>query len=318
MRVDPEWYRTVAARIMRKENYLIALVRERVIRIRYCHYNLPFSQSLYWILHGVLGGPIHSITSAKIKRRSIFIGILVLVFIPFAFMFLITFFLIKHAEEFHVHKDYLGPRTWTLYAKTLFRKYNELHHEFEERMTGSYRPAAAFIQQFHDPVKQSVAQFLSFIFSAILTFLAIIAMFDETIMLHVTIGSRNLLFYLAIFSFGMATLHVFIPEPTELPFNPSQKMQVLQRFIQYNPPEWEGAAHTLKVRDEILDLFRHRIRHFFDEIVAALLLPLILIFHIPSRADSIARFLRTNTRRDHVVGETLTSSIEWGQVSGVV
>lgn len=312
-----QWLKTVSARIMKNENYLIALVRQRVIRIRCCYYDVPFSHSLYWILHAVLAGPMKTAEAKTIRKRSICVGILVLITLPFAFMFLITFFLIKHAEEFHVHKDYLGPRTWTLRAKTLFRKYNELPHEFQERMVGSFKPATEYIAQFHDPVNQTTAQFLSFICSALLTVLAALTLFDESIMLHVTIGSRNLLFYLATLSFVMASLHVFIPEPTELPLKPQEKMEILQRFIEYNPPEWEGQWHTLAVRDDFMKLFRLRIRHFLDEVIAAIFLPFILLCHLPGRSEIIARFLRSNTREDPSVGDVLSSSIDWEMTGSI-
>jgi len=282
-----------------------------VIQIRCCYYDVPFSQSLYWILSSIISGPIRDLEASQIRKRAMTIGLIVLVTLPFTFMFLITFFLIKHAEEFHVHKDYLGPRTWTLRAKTLFRKYNELPHEFQERIVGSFKPASEYILQFHEPVKQTTAQFLSFICSALLTVLAALTMFDETIMLHVTIGSRNLLFYLALLSFAMASLHVFIPEPTDLPFQPHKKMEQLQKFIEYNPSEWEDKWHTLTVRDEVMQLFRLRIRHFVDEVISVLFLPAILLLHIPSRSEAISRFLRSNTSHDSVVGDVLSASLEW-------
>lgn len=291
---------------------MIALVREKVIGVTVCGCSLPFSQSLYWLVQAIISGaPPDRIHKSQIRRASISLGIFTLFLMPFAFIFLLTFFLIKHAEDFHVNRDYLGPRTWSLYARTLFRRYNELPHSFHNRLVGSYKPAIEYIRQFYLPVEHTIAQFFSFIFSALLTIMASMALFDESIMLHVTVGSRNLLFYLALFSFGIAASHYFIPDPNLLPYSPTAKMETLQTYIRYCPDSWKGRYQTFEVRDELMGLFQLRIREFFYEIVSAIFLPYILIRVIPRKAETISRFLRTHSTADGKGRMMLSSSMDW-------
>lgn len=309
------WHAQVAARIMKRDNYMIAIVREEVIPLSVCGIKLPFTQSLYWLVQAIVSSaPPDHIHKAQIRRASISLGIMTLLLLPFAFIFLLTFFLIKHAEEFHVNRDYLGPRTWSLYARTLFRKYNELPHAFHNRILGSHKPAIEYIRQFYLPVEHTLGQFFSFVFSALLTVMALMALFDESIMLHVTVGSRNLLFYLAIFSFGIAGAHCFIPDPNLLPYNPTAKMEVLQTHICYCPDEWKGRYHTFEVRDEVMTLFQLRIKEFFYEILAAIFLPYILLWVIPRKADAVSRFLRSHTTADERGEKLLSSSVEWDEI----
>lgn len=309
------WHAKIAARIMRRDNYMIALVREKVVEVAVCGHTLPFSQSLYWLLQAIISGaPPDCIQKGQIRRASISLGIITLLLLPFGFIFLLTFFLIKHAEDFHVNRDYLGPRTWSLYARTLFRKYNELPHAFHNRIVGSYKPAIDYIRQFYLPVEHTIAQFFSFVFSALLTIMAFVALFDESIMLHVTVGSRNLLFYLAIFSFGIAASHYFIPDPNLLPYNPTAKMEILQTHIQYCPEGWKGHYHTFEVRDKLMSLFQLRIREFFHEMISAVCLPYTLLWVIPSKAETISRFLRTHTLADDQGQTMLSSSLDWDKV----
>lgn len=310
-----QWHARIAARIMRRDNYMIAIVRERVIPVSICGYKLPFSQSLYWLVQAIISGtPPDKIRAKQIRRSSISLGIFSLLLLPFAFIFLLTFFLIKHAEDFHVHRDYLGPRTWTLYARTLFRRYNELPHAFQNRLVGSYKPATEYIRQFYLPVEHTIAQFFSFVFSALLTVMAFVALFDESIMLHVTIGSRNLLFYLALFSFGIAAAHYFIPDPTILPYKPVEKMELLQKHIRHCPGEWRDRFETFDVRDKVMGLYQLRIKEFFYEIISAIFLPVILLWIIPVRADAISRFLRTHTLDDGEGQTMLSSSMDWDEL----
>jgi len=309
------WHAQVAARIMKRDNYMIAIVRERVIPLAVCGVELPFSQSLYWLTQAIVSAaPPDRIHKTQIRRASISLGVVTLLLLPFAFIFLLTFFLIKHAEEFHVNRDYLGPRTWSLYARTLFRKYNELPHTFHNRILGSHKPAIEYIRQFYLPVEHTLGQFFSFVFSALLTVMALMALFDESIMLHVTVGSRNLLFYLAIFSFGIAGAHCFIPDPNLLPYNPTAKMEILQTYIRYCPDDWKGRYHTFEVRDQVMTLFQLRIREFFYEMLTALFLPYILLWVIPRKADSISRFLRSHTTSDERGTKLLSSSVEWAEI----
>ena len=96
-RVD-QWHRKIAARIMRRENYMIAIVREQVIRVRIFGHSLPFSQSLYWLVQAIISGAApDKIPKGQIRRASISLGIITLLLMPFTFIFLLfilfTFFL---------------------------------------------------------------------------------------------------------------------------------------------------------------------------------------------------------------------------------
>lgn len=313
--VPQRLFSSVASIIMRTDNYMIAVVKENAIPLRICKYNIPFSHSLYWILRPIISGERPDrINGTHIRQTSIMLGVISLIVMPFAFIFLFTYYLIRHAEDFHTHKDYLGPRTWTLYAKNMFRNYNELPHHFYNRLVGSYNPATEYIRQFYLPVENTVAQFLSFIFSAVLTVMAGIALFDETIMLHVTIGSRNLLFYLAISSFGMALVRYFIPDPKTLPYTPQEKMNKLISHISNVPETWKTLAHTFEVRDDVMSHFHLRIHEIFNEMVAAVFLPYVLLVIVPKRAEDLARFIRTCTVSDEHGNVIMTASAEWDKL----
>lgn len=297
--------------IMRNENYLVALIREDVLNLSCFCFPTPLTSSLYWVLHTILLShhPFHKIKKKDIRQSSVIIGIVITILLPFAIIFLITFYLIKHAEEFHVHKNYVGPRTWTLHAKTLFREYNELPHEFENRMAASFRPASDYLAQFYYPVFMSIGEFISFVASAILSLLAVMTLVDESIVLHVTIGGRNLLFYIALWTFILAVARAFVPEPMDLPLKPRQKMETLQVYIKYKPEGWENLEHTLDVRDEVSSLFRLRIIVFLEEVLASIMMPFVLLYTLPRQAERIAIFFRSSSTQHPHFGYVLSRSV---------
>eukprot|EP00961_Rhodomonas_salina_P173005 2332856-Rhodomonas_salina.1 len=61
-------------------------------------------------------------------------GLINLVLSPFIVMFILIYFTLKNVQRYHADPRTLSTRSWSLYAKYSFRKYNELPHRFQRRI----------------------------------------------------------------------------------------------------------------------------------------------------------------------------------------
>ena len=48
-----------------------------------------------------------------LRRRFFWVGVANFMLMPFTLIFMLVYFFMKHAEELHSKKDYLGPREWS-------------------------------------------------------------------------------------------------------------------------------------------------------------------------------------------------------------
>lgn len=294
----------IAARVMRKDNYLIALINKNVLDLRLpcCGCAAPFTKSLEWNLHWTLLNHMFSrnfrlrpqfLTDVTaLQRRFVMFGLLNLVLLPFTLLFMVMYFFLKNAEEFHKKGDYLGPRKWSPLALWKFREFNELPHVFDRRINGSYKPANEYELQFPTPVLAVVAKCMAFVAGSMAAVLLALALVDEELLLHIHILDRNLLWYIAIFSGILAISRAFIPTPEQSVLSPDRAMRKLVAYLHYMPKRWRGRFNTYDVRDEFLELYQVKVVLFLQEILGTITTPLLLLFAMPRRAHHIIEFVK--------------------------
>lgn len=233
----------VACRIMRKENYLIAMLNANILDLTL---PLPMSlagrsalldtsaararltKTLEWSLHLCLMDHIFSQRfiirrtflddELALRRRFISAGLIHVALVPFVAVFMVMHFFLLHAQDWHDKKHYLGPREWSPVAQWSFRELNELPHVFEKRIAASREPADAYLKLFPQPIVVALARCLAFVSGAIVTvLLALAAALDsgDAILLYVKLGDRNLLWYAGAASAVFAISRAFVPTDEE-------------------------------------------------------------------------------------------------------
>ena len=135
----------IAQRILRKENFLIALVNRNMLDL-----NLPlipgtfFSKSLEWSIyfcvlnymfnHKYQVRPAFFLDPSSLKRRFMVCGIAHVIFMPFLLFFMTLHFGMQNLYDWKSTKQYMGPKEWSLNAKWSLREFNELPHFLERRL----------------------------------------------------------------------------------------------------------------------------------------------------------------------------------------
>ena len=297
----------VVNRIMRRDNYCIAMAHQGLIDARICGFLVPFCRmtehSLHWCVFAQMFTADYRLRECflydadRLRRRFRRLGMAQLLFTPFIVMFIVCNFFMRHIQEWHTQRNYFGPRVYGPYGKLRIREYNELPHLLERRIALSYKHAARYMQLFPSPVMTAVCKGVMFVSGSLVTLLLIFTVLEESVLLHVTLGGHQLLFYLTIFSTLFAASRVYTPSQDQpIRLTPEECMTKVAESTHFFPEAWKGRCHTFAVRDQFSQLYRYKLLLLADEIAGTLLCPWVLMFRYAPRAEEFLDFIREHSR----------------------
>eukprot|EP01112_Ceratiomyxa_fruticulosa_P005065 TRINITY_DN1562_c0_g1_i4.p1 TRINITY_DN1562_c0_g1~~TRINITY_DN1562_c0_g1_i4.p1 ORF type:complete len:724 (-),score=121.59 TRINITY_DN1562_c0_g1_i4:92-2263(-) len=307
----------IANRMMRKENYFIALVNKNILNL-----DLPFrnhdknqgviTRTLEWSLNYIIfnfiftkyhdsvkssvmsarGNPIAvNQLAASLQKRFILFGLASLVLSPFVLVFLLVYIFYKYGEEIRYRPGtVLGAREWTHYARWQFREFNEPLHIFQRRLALAYYPATSYVNNHQVPLVTVLARFISFILGSILAVLVVIGIFNEQALFQVVIVfEKTPIWFVGILGSLLAVIRALIPDENQV-FDPVAALDEVISHTHYMPRSWRGKLHTQSVFDDVCQLFQFKWTVFARELFSVVSAPLILIFSLPRCANDIVQF----------------------------
>ncbi|KAI1452953.1 APG9-domain-containing protein [Annulohypoxylon moriforme] len=305
----------IANRLMRRENYIIALFNKDILDltapIPFLSNRQLFSKSLEWTVQfGVLdlvfneGGQVHQRVlksdhrghlSREMKTRFAFAAVMNLLFAPFAASALVVDFIFTYYNEFKTNASSLGARQYTPLARWKFREFNELPHLFEERLNMSYPFAKHYIDQFPKKKTESAARTVQFFSGALIAVMAIVGFSDPEMFVDFELfPGMNALGFVALLTTTWAVARGMISEENDV-FDPEFAMQNVIEYTHYQPDQWKGRLHSYEVKAEFSELYKARIIIFLEEIIGVLVTPLVLFLSLPKCSDQIIDFFREFT-----------------------
>lgn len=305
----------IANRLMRKENYLIALINKEILDltlpIPFLKNRQLFSRTLEWninlcIMDYVFNeqGQVRTLflrdthrkaLSEGLRRRFIFAGIMNIFVAPFIVVYFLMHYFFRYFNEFKKNPSQIGSRQYTPLAEWKFREFNELWHLFERRINMSYPFATRYIDQFPKDKTVQVARFVAFVSGALASILALVSLVDPELFLGFEIThDRTVLFYLGIFGSVWAFARGFVPEETDV-FEPEYALLELINFTHYFPTHWKGHLHSDDVRKDFAMLYQMKIVIFLEEILSMIFTPFVLWFSLPKCSDRLIDFFREFT-----------------------
>ncbi|CAL8095213.1 unnamed protein product [Calicophoron daubneyi] len=305
----------VCHRILRHKNYLIAMVDQDILPIRF---NLPVSEPpwsfvylsdgylfnlrllLFWTpwspfaSHWQLRADYKEFTkrhvlSAHLTNMSRLLGLINLIFAPAILVIRALVFACANAERIRYQPGAAMGHRWSNYAHLYLRHYNELHHQFVVRLSLAYDSACKYLDCFISRNLISLAEAGAFILgSASIAFL-IMGIVHEQMM--------HLPGYWAIVVVGglLARACVcFIPDENAV-YSPQNLMVSILAKIHRVRDHWIENASTYRVRSEFTQLFQYRMTGVIEELLSPILTPLLLILVVPNHTLEIVDFLRNYT-----------------------
>ncbi|KAK2768682.1 autophagy protein atg9 [Arachnomyces sp. PD_36] len=305
----------IANRLMRKENYLIALFNKDILDltlpIPFLRNRQLFSRTLEWninlcILDFVFNDQgqvrpmflkdIHrKALSEGLRRRFIVAGILNIFAAPFIVTYFLMHYFFRYFNEYQKNPSQIGSRQYTPLAEWKFREFNELWHLFQRRINMSYPFSTRYIDQFPKDKAVQVSRFVAFVAGALASVLALASVVDPELFLGFEIThDRTVLFYLGLFGTIYAVARGLVPEETFV-FDPEFALHEVINFTHYRPAHWTGRLHSDDVKREFAMLYQMKVVIFLEEILSMLFTPFVLWFSLPKCSDRLIDFFREFT-----------------------
>ncbi|KAF7546909.1 hypothetical protein G7046_g9171 [Stylonectria norvegica] len=305
----------IANRLMRKENYLIAMINKDVLDL-----SLPvpflrgrqlFSKTMEWYLHYCILdmafnelGQVQqdfllpnrrAVLSQKLRQRLFFAGILNLIFAPVVLAYVVIVYFFTYYNEYQKDPKLAAARKYTSLAEWKFREFNELPHIFYERLHMSFPFATRYVDQFPKRMTEDIARSVAFAAGALTAILAVGSILDSELFLNFEITKdRTVLFYLGIFGAVWAIARGMVSEET-LVFNPEYALLNVIEYTRYMPDHWQGQLHSFDVKKEFSELYKMKVVIFLEEVMGIITTPMLLLFSLPKCSDQIVDFFREFT-----------------------
>ena len=292
--------------ICKNDNILLDLIKNNKLDLniylyRNLHVRIPYTILTNWMLKIIISTGSTGTNKFDINLRSnlkkfcILFGILSIIIMPFTYITVILYFVMKQCEQLHAKKDYLGPRSWTQYSKSLFRKYNELPHEFDERLYIGSKQATNYLNIFiKNHGLNTIMKMFSFMSGGILTLLTGLTIINDNVLINTFINGRNLLSYLTVFASIFALVRMFIANIDCTTKDPKEELTKLCNIIEYRKDEWINREHLHVTYKEVEGFYRYRFTNFLREIMTFILIPYIFLVIIPRNLDNIVESIKRN------------------------
>lgn len=305
----------ISNRIMRKENYLIAIFNKDVFNLNLPLFSLrpslALTKTMEWNLSfcilnfffdnqctvrkGLLKDIRKDKLSQDLQRRLILMGLINLILAPVILLFMVAFFVFRHGEELYRNPRMIGMRHYTTAARWKFREFNELPHYFNQRLANSYRKAAKFMDQSQSSRWTSVARLISFIAGSLTVVLLAITIANEDLLMHFELTSgKSVIWYLGLFGAVLAISRSMVPDWNKAS-DPAKLMADIAEYTHYMPKHWRGKLYTEQVRAEFAEMFDFKVTMFCHELLGVLFTPFILMFSLPKCSDRLVEFFREFT-----------------------
>lgn len=304
----------VANRIMRKENYLIAMLNNSILDLSL---PLPYFKSnvltktLEWNINLCVMGYVFNeagfvkqsflrisqreYIKEELQKRFMLAGFLNILLAPFLVSYFILLYFFKYFNEYKTSPGSIGIRQYTPLAEWKFREYNELYHIFRKRIDSSITLADQYTDQFPREKYNIIMKFISFISGSFVAILATLTIFDPDYFLNFEItNNKSVLFYLTVFGSIWTISHNSVSKEYNV-FEPAEKIKQLSGYTHYLPKEWEGKYHTEAVKDDFCKLYNLRFIILLRELASLITTPFILWFSLPKSTEAIIDFFRDSS-----------------------
>ena len=300
----------VANRILRKENFLVALFNRGLLDLSVpfidnCLFCPSIELSLYFSIlsfmfnHKYHVRPAFYLDPGALRRRFILCGVAHAIFMPFLLFFLTLHFGLQNAYDWKSTKQYLGPRDWSLSAKWRFREFNELPHVFERRLAPSHQAAEGYLKLFgQKEIVTALGRILVFVGGSLGAVLVGFAAINDAILLHVKIADWNLLWYAGIVGVIYSTGKSMIPSGDARPSYVKNMYEAMDNALanvathtHYYPDVWLKRGWDKNTHAGFTSMYKFKAQLFMQEILAAFVAPYVLCVSLPPCAESICEFV---------------------------
>jgi len=200
---------SIAMRILRFENYMVALLSEKNdTYARLLNKCVRMTQALEWVTKRILRRAIDKTTFRLRPKADIirdmtwdctFLGVCGIVLVlPIVFYTIITS-LLRYGVELKTEPGSIGLRRWSTYAKWCCRDYNELPDVLETRLKDAFPVVEEFRSHMDNETYNQVCRLVLFLSSAVAVCMTGLSILNPALLTQIIIvGELNLLWFLSV------------------------------------------------------------------------------------------------------------------------
>lgn len=308
--------RDICNRIMRRDNYIVALFNRDLLHLndalppffgsnsrlltRILEWNISFC-----LLGYVFEGESSSIRAAflkttqrdrlssELRKRFQLLAIINFVLAPFLLVFIVVYYLFRYGEELYRKPTSISDRQYSTWSHWTLREFNELDHLFEKRLAASHDKATRYIESFPAPRYTAIAKFVSFVAGSVVLVLIVLTIVNEDLLMHFELAEgKSIIWFFGLFGAILSISRALIPNPRAQYFDKVGLIEEVSAHLHYSPEAWKRHPESISVREELKDLFPSRYQLFGRELVGLLLNPFILYYSLPKNAEELVEFFR--------------------------
>ena len=295
----------IIARINRRENYIIAMISNKIISFNLFGINFFSNYILDFVKNNFMTFMIEE-NQVEINKKfynpnyfriKILSQILIqLITIPSELIFRIIFFLFKNADNLK-SIDKITRNKWTNDIIYQFKNYNECKHHLGNRIYKSYRPTETFLSCFKQKIYSIIGKTFILICGSFFLFFLILTIFVDIKVTNISIFGYNFLSFIMIIGILMGlfnnsnnsnendTLENF-------PFKLKQYKEMCNNIINI-PSDW-NKNEIYRNYHIISQSFKNNIILFINELLSIILFP-VLWFKLFWNYHVIIDFVKNNS-----------------------
>ena len=169
----------------------------------------------------------------KCRNKLLTWALITYLFMPLLSLYIFFFSILKYGEKYYNNPSKIIYRQWTLSAKWNLRYYNELRHNFDERMGISSKYIKNYIDLFKSKVFETIIKLIIFICSSFFIVLLLLSLYNEHILLNLNISNdKPVLWYMGILGSIIAVCKTVIKNNNKL--EKYEAEELYQKIIRNN------------------------------------------------------------------------------------
>jgi autophagy-related protein 9 len=290
-----------------KDNYFITLFDKNILKIEH------LTPLMEWNIFYCFIGPIFD-SECRYKNDFLFINdkfikivknkirtvaIANFIFMPLLLPFLILRNLFNYGEKFYNKPELLSSRHWTHNAKWKFRNYNELYHEFHDKLINSMKVANEYSNQFPIRIIGTFAELIVFILSSFFIMLVFATIINDGVLLHLYITSnKNVIWFMGIFATLIAIMRTIIKD--RIIYYPDVKLKELKIIL--NTID-ETHIKNKRHNDYFFNMYQYHIVSLAKDILHTVMVPFHL-YELSFDTDKTMTYLSGITINSGRIGHT--------------
>lgn len=234
-----------------------------------------------------------------IKKKLRVISLLNFIFMPFILIFIILYNIFNYGEYFYSNPESLVTRSFTRVAYWKFKHYNELIHNYDDRLSKCKLHATDYANQFPNKLLDTFSRFLVFVISSLFIIMMVFSILNQNILINLYIGyNKNILWFIGISLSIIAILKNFIYN--KLLYNPKEHLLKVNDYIKL-PSEWLENSNRSYIKNAFLIFFPYKIIDLSKNIFYTILVPFQL-WSISFDTKNIINFIIKSTINEPILG----------------